>query len=108
MRGGTGAGSRFQAEGFRGTVGTTCGSSCGWRRSPRPRGSAALPIADHRDRDRLFFTPPGERASGKVAFVFPGAGNHFADMDKPGKDGKTLVQERRTKFLEMGRKGLAA
>jgi acetyl-CoA carboxylase carboxyl transferase subunit alpha len=25
-----------------------------------------------------------------------------------GKDGKMLVQERRTKFLEMGRKGLAA
>ncbi|MEO9631321.1 MAG: acetyl-CoA carboxylase carboxyl transferase subunit alpha, partial [Sulfitobacter sp.] len=25
-----------------------------------------------------------------------------------GKDGKTLVKERRTKFLEMGRKGLAA
>ncbi|MFG6540508.1 acetyl-CoA carboxylase carboxyltransferase subunit alpha, partial [Sulfitobacter sp. M22298] len=30
----------------------------------------------------------------------------FKELD--GKDGKTLVQERRTKFLEMGRKGLAA
>ena len=48
----------------------------------RPRSSAALPIAEHRDRDRLFFTPPGERVAGKVAFVFPGAGNHFADMGR--------------------------
>jgi len=48
----------------------------------RPRGSAALPTLDHRDRDRLFFTPPTERVSGKVAFVFPGAGNHFADMGR--------------------------
>jgi acyl transferase domain-containing protein/3-hydroxymyristoyl/3-hydroxydecanoyl-(acyl carrier protein) dehydratase len=37
---------------------------------------------DHRDRDQLFFTPPAERVSGKVAFVFPGAGNHFADMGR--------------------------
>ncbi|MFM8470097.1 MAG: beta-ketoacyl synthase N-terminal-like domain-containing protein, partial [Limisphaerales bacterium] len=37
---------------------------------------------DHRDRDRLFFTPPSERVTGKVAFVFPGAGNHFADMGR--------------------------
>jgi acyl transferase domain-containing protein/3-hydroxymyristoyl/3-hydroxydecanoyl-(acyl carrier protein) dehydratase len=37
---------------------------------------------DHRDRDRLFFTPPAERVTGKVAFVFPGAGNHFADMGR--------------------------
>ena len=39
-------------------------------------------ILDHRDRDRLFYTPPSERVSGKVAFVFPGAGNHFADMGR--------------------------
>ena len=39
-------------------------------------------VLDHRDRDRLFFTPPTERVSGKVAFVFPGAGNHFADMGR--------------------------
>jgi len=39
-------------------------------------------LLDHRDRDRLFFTPPAERVTGKVAFVFPGAGNHFADMGR--------------------------
>ncbi len=48
----------------------------------QPRGSAALPSLDHRDRDRLFFTPPEKRVRGKVAFVFPGAGNHFADMGR--------------------------
>lgn len=37
---------------------------------------------DHHDRDRLFFTPPDRRLTGKVAFVFPGAGNHFADMGR--------------------------
>ena len=47
----------------------------------QPR-STALPSLDHRDRDRLFYTPPSERVSGKVAFVFPGAGNHFADMGR--------------------------
>ena len=39
-------------------------------------------VLDHRDRDRRFFTPPTQRVSGKVAFVFPGAGNHFADMGR--------------------------
>lgn len=47
-----------------------------------PSGSAALLSLDHRDRDRLYFTPPTQRVSGKVAFVFPGAGNHFADMGR--------------------------
>jgi PfaB family protein len=45
------------------------------------RVSKAEPL-DHRARDRLFFTPPAQRVSGKVAFVFPGAGNHFADMGR--------------------------
>ena len=48
----------------------------------QPQGSAALPALDHRDRDRLFYTSPKQRVSGKVAFVFPGAGNHFADMGR--------------------------
>lgn len=39
-------------------------------------------LLDHRDRDRLFFTPPAQRVAGKIAFVFPGAGNHFADMGR--------------------------
>ena len=30
----------------------------------------------------MFFTLPSERVTGKVAFVFPGAGNHFADMGR--------------------------
>ncbi|NBU09302.1 MAG: type I polyketide synthase, partial [Proteobacteria bacterium] len=44
--------------------------------------SSKSTLLDHRDRDRLFFTPPAERIAGKVAFVFPGAGNHFADMGR--------------------------
>jgi PfaB family protein len=44
--------------------------------------SGKVETLDHRDRDRLFFTPPAERIAGKVAFVFPGAGNHFADMGR--------------------------
>lgn len=44
-------------------------------------GRAVLSL-DHHDRDRLFFTPPERRLAGKLAFVFPGAGNHFADMGR--------------------------
>ncbi|MFA6544112.1 MAG: beta-ketoacyl synthase N-terminal-like domain-containing protein, partial [Limisphaerales bacterium] len=44
--------------------------------------SSKIELSDHRDRDRLFFTPPAQRVAGKVAFVFPGAGNHFADMGR--------------------------
>jgi len=44
--------------------------------------SSKSTLLDHRDRDRLFFTPPNQRIAGKVAFVFPGAGNHFADMGR--------------------------
>ena len=48
----------------------------------QPRGSAALPSIDYRDRDRVFFTAPDKRVCGQIAFVFPGAGNHFADMGR--------------------------
>jgi len=44
--------------------------------------SSKSTLLDHRDRDRLFYAPPDQRVSGKVAFVFPGAGNHFADMGR--------------------------
>ncbi|MBM3870809.1 MAG: type I polyketide synthase, partial [Verrucomicrobia bacterium] len=44
--------------------------------------NSKLTLLDHRDRDRIFFTPPEQRVTGKIAFVFPGAGNHFADMGR--------------------------
>jgi acyl transferase domain-containing protein/3-hydroxymyristoyl/3-hydroxydecanoyl-(acyl carrier protein) dehydratase len=51
-------------------------ASSNWVRSGR-----AEPF-DHRDRDRLFYTAPENRLRGKLAFVFPGAGNHFSDMGR--------------------------
>ena len=36
----------------------------------------------NRDRDRLFYSAPGKRIHGGIAFVFPGAGNSFAEMGR--------------------------
>ncbi|MCK5912619.1 MAG: type I polyketide synthase, partial [Desulfuromusa sp.] len=43
--------------------------------------SGALPLAPAL-RDRLFYSPYPLGAEGKVAFVFPGSGNHFAGMGR--------------------------
>jgi PfaB family protein len=40
-------------------------------------GATTLPTAL---RDRLFYTPQPLAPTGKIAFVFPGSGNHFAGM----------------------------
>ena len=43
-------------------------------------GEAAA--ARTQDRDRVFYTKPGQRVGGGVAFVFPGAGSQFAEMGR--------------------------
>ena len=42
----------------------------------------SVPVADQRDRDRVFYTPIRERMRGEIAFVFPGSGNQFAEMGR--------------------------
>jgi len=42
-----------------------------------PQGMVAA-----QDRDRLFYTPAGQRVGGDLAFVFPGAGNCFLEMGR--------------------------
>ncbi len=44
---------------------------------------AAGPDGDwSRDRDRVFYVRPEDRRQGKLAFVFPGSGSHFAEMGR--------------------------
>ncbi|MGL6075236.1 MAG: beta-ketoacyl synthase N-terminal-like domain-containing protein [Fimbriiglobus sp.] len=61
--------------------------------SLRARPDGALPAADVPEtrtaiKDRIFYTPqpltliPGVSAKGRVAFVFPGSGNHFPGMGR--------------------------
>ncbi|MEX3316465.1 acetyl-CoA carboxylase carboxyltransferase subunit alpha [Sulfitobacter sp. PS-8MA] len=59
--------------------------------------------------DRIIPEPMGgahRHAEDSIAAVGEAIGEMLQDLD--GKDGPTLIKDRRTKFLEMGRKGLAA
>ncbi len=38
--------------------------------------------SEARDRDRIFYSSPGKKISGGIAFVFPGAGAHFQGMGR--------------------------
>ncbi len=50
------------------------------------RQSPQTPICDAQlppnQRDRLFYTPDPQGKTGKVAFVFPGSGNHYPEMGR--------------------------
>jgi len=49
-------------------------------RAVQTEDGASLPVIPPALRDRLFFNPAPLGHSGKVAFVFPGSGNHFSGM----------------------------
>ncbi|MCA1797056.1 MAG: type I polyketide synthase [Geobacteraceae bacterium] len=53
------------------------------RRAPEQRldgkGGARIPACA---RDKVFYSPAPLASQGQVAFVFPGSGNHFADMGR--------------------------
>jgi acyl transferase domain-containing protein/3-hydroxymyristoyl/3-hydroxydecanoyl-(acyl carrier protein) dehydratase len=65
---------------------------------------ASPPAGDgrDRDRDRIFYSPRRQRIQGGIAFVFPGSGNHFADMGRELAlqwPDITRAQDRENEFL---------
>lgn len=48
----------------------------------QPLGRSGDPVLSAAIRDRVFYSPRPLALDGKVAFVFPGSGNHFAGMGR--------------------------
>ncbi len=48
----------------------------------RPLDGRAMPGQDSFEKDRIFYSPTPLGRKGKVAFVYPGSGNHYAGMGR--------------------------